>query len=136
MKNKSHGAGVTTLLSFPDHEYKLATGSYDEIFRIFDTRQLKQSLNEINLNGGIWRIKPNRMRNDLLICANMYHNFSVLQFDETLTNLNIIGEYFEHESICYGCDWSNVGHSNKNTFYFTTCSMYDHKLNLCAIEIE
>lgn len=136
LKNKSHSAGVTTLLSFADYEFKLATGSYDDTLRIFDTRKIKQPINEINLGGGIWRIKPNRLQKNLLLCANMYYNFSVVQFDEGFTNVKVIGEYFEHESICYGCDWSFVRHLNENSFYFATCSMYDHKLNLAEICVE
>lgn len=131
MKNKSHNAGVTCLLSFEKSEFKLATGSYDENLRIFDTRFLKNCVSEINLNGGIWRIKSHPTNEDLLLCACMYHNFSFVEVSNENKDLKLVEEYFEHKSICYGSDWCFSVKDLKKSF-FAACSFYDHKLSVCS----
>lgn len=130
-KNKSHGAGVTSLLSGSHIENSLVTGSYDERLRFFDTRQPKLSVFEINLGGGIWRIKQNPESVNDLLTANMYHNFTVLE--QSTEKFSVVGSYFEHKSICYGADWCpmDVG---KGFTYFASCSFYDHKL--CVAKYE
>ncbi|XP_063709717.1 uncharacterized protein LOC134838174 [Culicoides brevitarsis] len=120
-RNKSHGAGVTSLLSFAENA--LISGSYDDNLRFFDTRQVKRAVFEKNLGGGIWRIKKNA-RNELLT-ANMYHNFTVLEVNDD--NFDITASYFKHKSICYGADWCPV-EDKKGCQYIATCSFYDHLL--------
>ncbi|XP_075155113.1 diphthine methyltransferase isoform X2 [Haematobia irritans] len=132
--NKSHNAGVTCLLSHPKRENILLTGSYDEKLRIFDSRSMKAPLAEIDLQGGIWRIKSDPLNHNFIICACMYHNFSVVD----LTNVNsplLVGEFNEHKSICYGADWClNVDESDAAKLYMATCSFYDHKLCISSID--
>uniref|UniRef100_A0A182JQF1 methylated diphthine methylhydrolase n=1 Tax=Anopheles christyi TaxID=43041 RepID=A0A182JQF1_9DIPT len=133
-KNKTHSAGVTSLLSFPEREHILLTGSYDEYIRLFDERQLKCSISELPLDGGVWRIRSNPLREpEAILCACMYHNFSVVQLSAD-DSFALVGVYGEHESICYGCDWQQVGkgyRSGRNVI--ATCSFYDHKL--CVSEV-
>uniref|UniRef100_A0A182N748 MYND-type domain-containing protein n=1 Tax=Anopheles dirus TaxID=7168 RepID=A0A182N748_9DIPT len=128
-KNKSHSAGVTSLLSFAQRDHVLLTGSYDENIRFFDERQLKGSISELALQGGVWRLRSNpHGEPDRILCACMYHNFSVVQLlpDDTF---ELVGEYGEHESICYGCDWQQVKTSVRpGKRVIATCSFYDHKL--------
>lgn len=127
LTNRSHNAGVTTLLSFGDTEHRLATGSYDEQLRVFDTRRFKNELSSVNLGGGIWRIRQNPVHKDWLLCANMYHNFSVVRGIESP---KVVAEYFEHKSICYGADWSwaKAPEGRGASHIMGTCSFYDHKL--------
>uniref|UniRef100_A0A1Q3FFM3 methylated diphthine methylhydrolase n=1 Tax=Culex tarsalis TaxID=7177 RepID=A0A1Q3FFM3_CULTA len=134
LKNKSHGAGVTSLLSFQDH--LLATGSYDDCLRIFDTRAMKSCLTEFNVGGGLWRIRPNPARPRQLLCACMYHNFSVVSVGEGGHVVTLDAEYNEHGSICYGCDWSWSDREGCEASYFATCSFYDHKLCLAVLKTE
>ena len=132
LKNKSHEAGVTSLLSYKENT--LLTGSYDEKLRSFDTRQFKQPISEINLGGGIWRIKPSQIKSNHLLVACMYLNFSIVEIDSVEQfNLRLVGEFKEHKSICYGCDWSPI--NKENYQYFATCSFYDHQLCLCRTKI-
>ncbi|KAG4076062.1 hypothetical protein HA402_010857, partial [Bradysia odoriphaga] len=84
MTNKSHMAGVTSLLSLENREHILAIGSHDENLRIFDLRTFKNPLSSIDLKGGIWRIKPDPVLKDLLLYACMYHNFSFVNIDDTI----------------------------------------------------
>lgn len=112
---------------------KLVTGSYDEILRIFDTRQMKQTTSELQLNGGIWRLKSNPHQPELLLTACMYHNFNVVNL---ITDpITILAEYYEHKSICYGCDWSYLKNNAvaADSYYLATCSFYDHKLDISSI---
>lgn len=139
LTNRSHGAGVTALLSFgADSEHMLATGSYDEQLRIFDTRKMRAPVSEVALGGGIWRIKRCPQRPDWLLCANMYHNFSVVQVADGFAEMEVVGEYFEHKSICYGADW-RVEEENERDgdapreHLMATCSFYDHKLCVAKI---
>lgn len=134
--NRAHGAGVTCLLSHPEREHQLLTGSYDELLRLFDTRAMKRSLAELNLNGGIWRLKPHPRRSDLILAACMYKNFSVLQLRDSA--LSLLGAYEEHSSICYGADWApsidELDHGQR--LHMATCSFYDHKLCVSSVDTK
>lgn len=127
-RTTSRDAGVTSFLSHKENV--LLVGSYDEKLSSYDLRQLKAPVDELPLNGGIWRIKPCSHNPNHLLVACMYHNFSVV---ESASNLSLVAEYFEHKSICYGCDWSPV--KDKDYSYFATCSFYDHLLTVCKIKL-
>ncbi|XP_073828088.1 diphthine methyltransferase [Musca autumnalis] len=135
MLNKSHTAGVTCLLSHPKREHILLTGSYDENLRIFDTRAMKGPLNEINLQGGIWRIKPDPRDYNLMLCACMYHNFSIVDMGDGNASPppSLVGEFVEHKSICYGADWGLNFEEGDDVLYMATCSFYDHKLCVASV---
>lgn len=133
-KNKSHTAGVTSLLSPKYKDHALLTGSYDEMIRIFDDRQLKHNVAEHGLNGGVWRLRSNPHGHpERILCACMYHNFSVVEL-KTNDTFELIGEYEEHESICYGCDWQRIESKENVRNVIATCSFYDHKL--CVVEVS
>lgn len=129
MQSISRNAGVTSFLNHKEN--MLLVGSYDEHLCLYDLRNLKRSIDEINLNGGIWRIKQSPIDNDILLVACMYQNFSIVECS-TSQGLKCIGEYNEHKSICYGCDWSY--HSDDEFQFFATCSFYDHRLSLCRFK--
>ncbi|XP_055388940.1 diphthine methyltransferase [Condylostylus longicornis] len=135
--NYSHIAGVTAMLSHPKMENILITGSYDDRLRIFDTRNLKNSVKEVNLEGGIWRIRsdPITHNQNLLLCACMYKNFTIVKIFDDSQNMEIKGAYEEHESICYGADWCQTFEENEklNNLIMGTCSFYDHKLCVSKI---
>ncbi|XP_053950187.1 diphthine methyltransferase isoform X1 [Anastrepha ludens] len=134
--NKSHNAGVTCLLSHSLREHLLLTGSYDEHLRTFDTRSMKRPLAELNLGGGIWRLKNDPVKRNLILAACMYHNFSIVQLaDGLLDGPELIGEFYEHKSICYGADWCRKVDDNQD-LYLATCSFYDHKLCVAQVDEE
>lgn len=138
--NRAHGAGVTCLLSHPQNEHQLLTGSYDELLRVFDTRAMKRSLTELNLHGGIWRLKPHPQRTDLILTACMYTNFSVVQLKEGA--LSLLGSYEQHSSICYGADWApnidkfELSDDYTHSLHMATCSFYDHKLCVSKVDTK
>lgn len=126
LKTSTRDAGVTSL--FSQQENILLVGSYDEKLVTNDLRNLKRPVDEINLQGGIWRIKPSRTNENLLLIACMYHNFSIVDCSKSL---KLVGEFFGHESICYGCDWAP--RSTGPHQVFACCSFYDHKLSVCRM---
>lgn len=131
--NKNHRAGVTSLLSLPDNEYVMATGSYDEYIRIIDKRMFSRTMRELNVFGGLWRIKACPFDKNLLLCACMYHNFSLVELTESFMNAEIIGKYSEHKSICYGADWCHQLAAD-GSMTIATCSFYDKKLCISSVK--
>jgi diphthamide biosynthesis protein 7 len=127
--SKKHDAGVCTIASHPLNEHIIATGSYDENIRIWDTRSLKNPLSTTNTKGGVWRIKWHHSDPNLLISANMYNNFHIYGSDPAFLTLEQLFIYEEHESIAYGVDWSR-NESVHGDMIIGTCSFYDHLLNI------
>lgn len=143
--NKVHGAGVTSIHSNATREFLLASGSYDEILRLWDTRNFKQPISNVKLDGGIWRLKWDSSERKYLFAACMYGGFRIIDCENTVT-LSIIGEYNEHKSIAYGCDWSFLNSEEiseqilerkiENVFLTSTCSFYDHILKISALYLN
>lgn len=123
LKSTTRNAGVTSILNHK--EDIVIVGSYDENLKTYDLRNLKSSLDEIDLHGGIWRIKPLNSHPNLLLVACMYHNFSIV---DCAQKFKLVGEHFAHESICYGCDWSPKAENISRIF--ASCSFYDNKLTI------
>ncbi|XP_076240103.1 diphthine methyltransferase isoform X2 [Calliopsis andreniformis] len=139
--NKIHGAGVTSIHSNATKEFLLSSGSYDEVLRLWDTRNFNRPLSETNLRGGIWRLKWDPFARKYLLAACMYGGFRIVDCERTETP-SITVEYNEHESIAYGCDWSFLDTDDikkrifkteaQNVVLIGTCSFYDHSLKLSA----
>lgn len=146
MSNMIHNAGITSIHSNADKEHVLATGSYDEILRLWDTRCLKRPASEINLFGGIWRLKWDPFIRGFLLAACMYNGFEVIDCRE-LDTPSIIDEYKDRESLSYGCDWSFLSSEcisnrgifelkEKNVALVSTCTFYDHNLKLSLVHLK
>ncbi|XP_026725347.1 diphthine methyltransferase isoform X1 [Trichoplusia ni] len=125
--NKRHEAGVTSIRSHVDVEYQLLTGSYDEKVRLWDTRSLKSSVEEIDVNGGVWRLKWHPYRQNIVLAACMYGGFRVLRVEG---QMEILSEYLQHESIAYGADWKF-----ETDALVATCSFYDCKMHISEIDL-
>lgn len=128
---------------FYDNEEYLYFSSYDEILRLWDSRNLKRSISEINVGGGIWRLKWDPFNCERLLSACMYDGFKIIACNDSQM-LNVIGEYKEHQSIAYGCDWSYLNvetwspylYRDGNTSLVGTCSFYDHILKLSIVHLN
>ncbi|KAK2587407.1 hypothetical protein KPH14_003121 [Odynerus spinipes] len=145
MSNTIHGAGVTSIHSNADKEHVLASGSYDEVLRLWDTRNLKRPISETNLAGGIWRLKWDPFARRFLLAACMYGGFKVIDCRDTDAP-SIIDEYKDHESLSYGCDWSFISReciskrgifetNEQNVALVSTCTFYDHNLKLSVVHL-
>lgn len=146
MSSKTHWAGVTSIHCNPRQQRSLASGSYDEYMRLWDTRKMSYPLSQKNLGGGIWRLKWNPFDGKHLLAACMYGGFRLLDC-ENFDNPQILSEYNEHTSISYGCDWSFLNSQEivqRELFYdmdqqvalVSTCSFYDHLMNLSIVEFS
>ncbi|KAI5966151.1 uncharacterized protein KGF55_000460 [Candida pseudojiufengensis] len=136
---RGHDAGIVSILS-PNPNWNssrgnyLYTGSYDDHLRIWDLRcidsknpnlidgYIPKKLYEENLNGGVWRLIPSTIDNRMLSCC-MYDGARIINNDSTTFKVD---RYFkgDHESICYGGDWSFDGK------FVATCSFYDHVVQI------
>ncbi|XP_029168154.1 diphthine methyltransferase isoform X2 [Nylanderia fulva] len=138
--NRKHTSGVTSIRSNAIKPFLLATGSYDEILRLWDKRNLKQPTSETNLNGGIWRLKWDPFAHQYLFAACMYEGFKIVNCDN---DVSTIGYYNKHCGLAYGCDWSllkreDVSHlkiSNGETLV-STCSYQDCALKLSTLNFK
>ncbi|XP_078033790.1 diphthine methyltransferase [Augochlora pura] len=143
--SKAHDAGVTSLHSNATKEFLLASGSYDESLRLWDTRNLKSCISKIDLGGGIWRLKWDPFARKYLLAACMYGGFRIVNCENTESPL-VIGEYNEHESLAYGCDWSFLTSvevaeqipttETRDVCLVGTCSFYDHLLKLSTVYLQ
>ncbi|XP_008545062.1 diphthine methyltransferase [Microplitis demolitor] len=146
--NRSHEAGVTSLHSNAMEEFFLASGSYDETLRLWDTRNFRRPVSEIKLGGGIWRLKWDPFDCRYLLAACMYSGFRIIDCQRK-DDPQVIAEYHDHQSIAYGCDWSfltgekvteilslSENQMTVHTSLAATCSFYDHTLKLSSIKFE
>uniref|UniRef100_A0A0C9QTQ2 methylated diphthine methylhydrolase n=2 Tax=Fopius arisanus TaxID=64838 RepID=A0A0C9QTQ2_9HYME len=144
--NAVHTAGVTSLHSNVGKEYLLASGSYDEVLRLWDTRHLRKAISETNMSGGIWRLKWDPFYHKYLFAACMYGHFKIIDCQHN-DNPKILEQLKEHESIAYGCDWSSLSkvqvkqkidsdNYEDDAMLVATCSFYDHTLKLSALTIN
>lgn len=141
--HRHHEAGVVSILCagkdfLPAKSNEIWTGSYDDHLRIFDLRCLTSEddnkpflfpsllptqLHKRNLGGGVWRLIP-RPQNDgkmpentVLACC-MYDGARIVLPDSG--GAPVVQSYFKgnHESMCYGGDWSKDDE-------IVTCLFYD-----------
>ncbi|VVC35683.1 WD40/YVTN repeat-like-containing domain,WD40 repeat, conserved site,WD40 repeat,WD40-repeat-containing [Cinara cedri] len=128
-ENKEHKQGVTTCSSSKIRKNIIATGSYDEIVRLWDVRNMKQSYNNVNVNGGVWRLKWEPINEDYILSASMFNAAHIID-----TSLNICHSFGEKNNrLFYGADWC---HLNENKKIISTCSFYDHKLDLFVVNMK
>ena len=131
---KTHGAGVTCVAPSPHDPHVLATGSYDDVVRLWDARAARKPLAvaSVSLGGGSWRARWHPRARRLAVAA-MDGGAVVLDWDgeERFTKpldggedkkrdgtrredgsseiaaggLRVSCAYDGHASIAYGADW-------------------------------
>ncbi|KAI8909127.1 WD repeat-containing protein 85-like protein [Gorgonomyces haynaldii] len=123
---KTFDCGVTIISSHPKLEHTLATGSYDDHLRIWDTRNMKQELSSFNTGGGVWRLKWHPRDPNIVLAACMYNGFHIFDIQDQIT---LKYSHMEHQSIAYGADWCLLDN------IIGTCSFYDHLLTFWNFDV-
>ncbi|XP_004344287.2 Wdr85 protein [Capsaspora owczarzaki ATCC 30864] len=122
--SKRHTMGVCSLQSHPSREHILASGSYDEHIRLWDTRSMRAPVEDIRVHGGVWRLKWQAQNPSLIAAAAMHGGVPVVSVDES-NKPSLTHRHTAHESIAYGVDW----HPQIEGL-IASCSFYDHSLHL------
>lgn len=139
-------AGVTSMCWNKMDSLYLTVGSYDGHVRIFDKRQIRQAVSDLDIqnNAGIWRIKykhnsnyfvdqsSSATKNEFLIAA-MRAGFQVLDYDEQ-HRMNQRAVYLKQgtESLAYGVDYickKGCALDAKEGFV-GSCSFYNHLMHV------
>ncbi|RKP11273.1 WD40-repeat-containing domain protein [Piptocephalis cylindrospora] len=158
--NRSHDAGVCSIQTHPTNPHILVTGSYDEYVRLWDKRSMRRPIQEVSVEGGVWRLKWHPHQSNLLLAACMYGGCRVLSLDgkfmcvqcmgkrsltlvyllpnlleqATPSSLEVIRTFEEHESMAYGIDWClgvpSKSLGGENGDVIASCSFYDHILHV------
>ena len=150
----THNAGVTAilplLLSTPEDDDLLITGSYDEYVRILALPKFggrAKVLAEKQLGGGVWRLKLLdtisilRQGIHLLVLASCMHAGARLlkitrSEDWTCWSINVIAKFEEHESMNYASDGRIESRDEFHSSGYTcvSTSFYDKKLCVWTVE--
>ena len=132
LRHGSHKAGVCSVHVHPHEPNLLASGSYDEKLRLFDTRRMREPISTISLGGGVWRLKwhPCAEHSRLLLAACMHNGFHVVR--HTDPTIEVVGSYYEHDSLAYGADWC---HSPAEPFLIGSCSFYDCAQHIWRVDV-
>jgi diphthine methyl ester acylhydrolase len=121
----SHGAGVVSIL--PVSDTMLLTGSYDNLLRSFDFRNLTKPTCSIDLEGGVWRIvpRPESDSKEFLLCCMQFgaQTISLNEYSPILRKSTAF-KPVEENRLVYGGGW-------KNREMAAVCSFYEKCLYLC-----
>jgi len=145
---KIHGAGVTAILPLysTDDGSRILTGSYDDHIRLIHApiAGRRMVLAELNLGGGLWRLKllnhpwdsesiENHTSDEVLLLAScMYAGAKILSLKKDKGGewqFRVLAKFEEHKSMNYGSDCQPfLNKQNQRTFI--TTSFYDRLLCL------
>ena len=133
---RTHAAGVTTIAPHPSRPHLLATGSYDEQARLWDTRAPGRPLltSTLPTGGGAWRLRWHPADPTLLLLAGMHAGFSILKVKESENGPELaVEERYPHQAtLAYGADWCAAPPppSRPGASLVATASFYDNLVHL------
>ena len=99
---------------------------------LFDRRKPSVSLSEIDVGGGVWRVKwnPHENRKQDLLVACMHDGFKTLKYESGMGRGTIMQRFDVHKSLAYGVDWSVQLPTEDNKQIVGSCSFYDHLVHV------
>lgn len=119
LTNRGHEAGVCCIAPSPWDEFVVATGSYDEKMRLWDRRRMKEPLKAVECGSGVWRVKWNPQKSNVMGVAAMRAGFHVLDLAEEESP--IVRTELVDDHVAYGIDWHPNGSS------LASCSFYNNQ---------
>lgn len=126
----AHKAGLCAIEVAPLRDHVLASGSYDETVKFWDTRQLGAPVCSaaIVCGGGVWRLAWHPSLPDVLLAACMQNGFAVLRGSTIIRRYGHGAKAGEHGSLGYGVAW----HRNRSSgdVAAATASFYDRSVHL------
>ena len=136
--SKRYDMGVTCIQSSMFNEHQIVVGSYDETVSIWDHRNLRRSLSEVKVGGGVWRVKMNPYNPSIILTACMYNEFQLVKVHDDGMKLSKWGEVFgspQHElgKLAYGADWFRFG---EGVQYVALCSFYDKVCSCWSVDLN
>ncbi|KAF3891496.1 Diphthine methyltransferase [Trichophyton interdigitale] len=156
-RGRHHEGGVTAILPLcnQDGEPIILTGSYDQHVRIYQFGVRKQVLADLNLGGGVWRLKLLRVENNsmertqgtltsYLILASCMHGgacvISVVHYlrhpkVESTWGINIIAQFTEHKSMNYASD-VRQNYDEPSKLLCLSSSFYDKRICIWEAKIQ
>ena len=153
-KGRNHNAGVTAILPFLSDETGtvLVTGSYDGNIRLYRLATRGQVLTELDLGGGVWRLKLIKSttrpdcaegRDHYILASCMHAGTRVVKLSyipsgtgDEEWSFEVLVEFTEHESMNYASDFwlrENSGAGGVDLLCVSS-SFYDKRV--CVWNVE
>lgn len=151
-----HGAGVTAILCLPLNlpcgEDIILTGSYDDHIRVYAMRDYRNSstgtdstiLADLNLGGGVWRLKlisSPRLTSDggdreavftfKVLASCMHAGARVLQVTGSIAgnwSIDVLAQFCDHKSMNYASDVQPIAAQQETKVLCVSSSFYDKLL--------
>ena len=143
--SRAHTAGVTCIAPLGPGSPLVATGSYDQVLRLWDCRAMGgEPLAQLTLPGGVWRIKW--QGEGLLAAACMHGGASVVRYSSSSSSsgeaLSVLASYQGHEAkaLTYGVEWlqsesaEQQGSSQRRQHALASCAFYSQQVHTWTAE--
>uniref|UniRef100_A0A915HJ39 methylated diphthine methylhydrolase n=1 Tax=Romanomermis culicivorax TaxID=13658 RepID=A0A915HJ39_ROMCU len=134
VKNRCHEAGVTHVGCSSQNPHEILTGGYDDKLKIWDKRNMNYCVDEMNLGGGVWRVKFEKLTKAScgprrLLCSCMYNGWALMDIDQS-GKLKLIEHENYNDQLLYAVDW----YPNSDGHKFVSCTFYEKTLRLGSIK--
>uniref|UniRef100_A0A2S2NZ52 WD repeat-containing protein 85 n=1 Tax=Schizaphis graminum TaxID=13262 RepID=A0A2S2NZ52_SCHGA len=103
---------------------------------------MKHSYNNVKVDGGVWRLKWEPNKEEYLLSASMFNAAHIIDTSYNVANIcQSFGEKINR--LYYGADWCHQNDTqfqydtkSKNKKIISTCSFYDHRLDLFFVNMK